>query len=278
MDAGGSGGECADRSCHGIPDDAGAVAGAVNKGWTGEGLLQFLQDASGDVVPDNVASLIRQWSRQAGSVSVEQMTLLRCADIGIADQLAAEQPLQGLLGERLGDRAFVIEVQHLDSLLKKLERIGCYADKPQPSVQPEPAGKGRNKSRSSRTQADKPSAELFYDPVGLKHFTLRTEVPEHTPAHEALNRLPASWTRQFRAYHASTKREMLEQALDLHTAVELRTGNSTLSFIPSRLHDADGSWRVEGWMKQESEAEPLEISLHPEMWQEMRLIVPVAEE
>ncbi|MBJ6363289.1 helicase-associated domain-containing protein [Paenibacillus sp. GCM10012307] len=251
------------------------AAQAVKQGWTGEGMLQFLRDASGNDVPENVAALILEWSRQAGSVQIEQATLLRCAGSEIAQQLASEPSLRELLVEQLGDRTFVVELRQLNTLLKGLDQLGCCAVKPPLSEQLERAGKSRNKSRS---QTAKPQAGLFYDPVGLKHFTLHTEVPLLIKAHEALKQLPSSWTRQLRAYHSSTKREILERALELHTAVELRSDSSILSFIPSTLHEAEGSWRISGWLKQEDGAEPSEISLRPEMWEEMRLIVPATEE
>ncbi|MFX3633355.1 MAG: helicase-associated domain-containing protein [Candidatus Pristimantibacillus sp.] len=84
--------------------------------------------------------------------------------------------------------------------------------------------------------------------------------------------VPINWLKQLRVYHHSTRREMLEQALSWQTPVQLRMEDGILSFVPFKLEAAGQGWAVVGTLREEQIQR--EVRLTPDMWEEMKLVVP----
>ncbi|SEM75931.1 helicase-associated domain-containing protein [Paenibacillus sp. OV219] len=84
--------------------------------------------------------------------------------------------------------------------------------------------------------------------------------------------VPAMWMKQFRSYHLSTRRELMEQALSWRAAVKLSCEGQIKPFIPERIVDEDDKWAVIGYLQEGGSCLP--IKLQPDMWQEMMLVLP----
>jgi hypothetical protein len=80
------------------------------------------------------------------------------------------------------------------------------------------------------------------------------------------------WTKQLRTYHHSTRRELIEQALEWQTPVQLRIERELRSFVPEKLEQQESGWAVVGLLRDEPDRQP--IRLTPDMWEEMRLVIP----
>ncbi|MGV2806250.1 hypothetical protein GNF85_22135, partial [Clostridium perfringens] len=90
-----------------------------------------------------------------------------------------------------------------------------------------------------------------------------------------LNRIPIMWTRDWRSYHGSTAKQMMEQALELSAKLEIAVDGSRMEFIPYQLerqpwkisgalYDLDSDFEMTGTVVQLGEGE----------WKEMRLVIP----
>ncbi|MFB9330579.1 helicase-associated domain-containing protein [Paenibacillus aurantiacus] len=112
-------------------------------------------------------------------------------------------------------------------------------------------------------------------PVLLPHDTNgMTELKPADPAihFQGLDSLPVSWRSQMRAYHPSTRRELVERALSWRTAVKLTIRGEVVPFIPDKLVEDEGGWCVSGDLRWDGQVERTQLT--PHMWDEMMLLIP----
>ncbi|WP_308634503.1 hypothetical protein [Paenibacillus silvisoli] len=105
-----------------------------------------------------------------------------------------------------------------------------------------------------------------------KGYELLTERLPVKALFSGIDDVPPMWLKQLRAYHSSTRRELMEQALSWRTPVKLSCEGDVRPFVPERIVDADGGWSVVGHFRSEGGFSPAELK--PEMWQEMMLVLP----
>ncbi|QHW34384.1 hypothetical protein GZH47_28715 [Paenibacillus rhizovicinus] len=86
--------------------------------------------------------------------------------------------------------------------------------------------------------------------------------------------IPSMWLKQFRTYHLSTRREMMEQALSWRTTVKLNCEGAITLFIPERIVEEDNRWAVSGYLQLNQHSQGA-VKLYPNMWEEMMLVLPV---
>ncbi|WP_168121964.1 helicase-associated domain-containing protein [Paenibacillus sp. HB172176] len=92
------------------------------------------------------------------------------------------------------------------------------------------------------------------------------------PLLQNLDRLPAMWHKQLRSYHASTRKELMQQAMQLETAVQLKMDGELVVFIPDEMELSGPEWTVTGRLQRSGY--PKRNRLSYEMWEEMRLLIP----
>jgi hypothetical protein len=113
---------------------------------------------------------------------------------------------------------------------------------------------------------------LVAAPFAPHLYVLEHDLPDPRPAvREAIRRLPASWLKQLREYHPTTRREMLRHAIALGAAVRIERDGGLCEFLPRTIEDADGKWLVRGMVKHDSGSE--QACLTPDMWKRMQLHV-----
>ncbi|WP_098742822.1 helicase-associated domain-containing protein [Paenibacillus sp. EZ-K15] len=90
-----------------------------------------------------------------------------------------------------------------------------------------------------------------------------------------LNRIPIMWTRDWRSYHGSTAKQMMEQALELSAKLEIAVDGSRMEFIPFQLERQP--WKISGALydlDSDSEMTGIVVQLGEGEWKEMRLVIP----
>lgn len=90
-----------------------------------------------------------------------------------------------------------------------------------------------------------------------------------------LNRIPIMWTRDWRSYHGSTAKQMMEQALELSAKLEIAVDGSRMEFIPYQLERQP--WKISGALydlDSDSEMTGTVVQLGEGEWKEMRLVIP----
>ncbi|AGA58320.1 hypothetical protein Theco_2200 [Thermobacillus composti KWC4] len=99
----------------------------VENGRTAEEALQLLEEAAGSPPPDELERSIRDWEASAGRIGFQEALLLVCDDKRIADRIAAEPSVAERLGERIGDRHFLVDRRHIAELRRRLAKVGVPA-------------------------------------------------------------------------------------------------------------------------------------------------------
>ncbi|MCM3495447.1 MULTISPECIES: helicase-associated domain-containing protein [Paenibacillus] len=88
-----------------------------------------------------------------------------------------------------------------------------------------------------------------------------------------LTRIPAMWTKDWRAYHSSTAKQMMEQALALSVKLEISINGRRMEFIPREL--GRNPWTITGALFPPGADGPESIvQLSEGQWREMRLLIP----
>ncbi|MBD3918130.1 helicase-associated domain-containing protein [Paenibacillus sp. PR3] len=260
-----------------------SIMAAAERGVTDEQLITSLQRASGgEPLPDELQYAIGHWVSRTGRTAIEQVLLLRCDSKEIADAAAGRDSLAGLLVERLGDQTFVIRPKDEAVVRRELERAGWPASKREETLQTTaPLSASANRKRKPEERrfnvigAAAP-VSFIYDEHALHLYELLTatqQLPDEARTEEAPSDWPAAWTAQLRHYHPSTRKQMIEQALAWGAPLQLRTGGRIVELVPERLDDDVDSWAVAGYLRTGEVYEP--VRLLPDMWEEMRLIIPL---
>jgi hypothetical protein len=233
-----------------------------------------------------VASSIRTWAEQACRVSFSEVLLLRCDTASIAEHVGSNPRLASMLGEKLGDTHYIVQKQSLPELRKQLQRSGYP-----PRMRVEGAAEPKKASAIpsmvegclSEEVLQQPYLAAFaletksfvYEEGSLRPYALIEEPYSPGDIYKGLAReVPAAWVNRLAAYHGSTKRDIMEKAIDWKIPVRLVYDGREIEFLPERLKGDAGSWEVEGMIRIPETGSPKKLSMTPDMYGEMRLVFP----
>jgi hypothetical protein len=259
---------------------------ALEQGRKGEELLALLEKYAMYGVPDNVRLTVEQWTKPFGRIGFEQVLLLRCAEEETGDALTRLSGTSGLLGERLGDRHFIVRPEAWKSLSTVLEKAGFMAGKPlllDGSNEKEGgtypcflSGKPGGERLPLPWQASEKG--IIYSRHNVMYFEMERRVPELSELYPDLHHIPPQWLKEYRSYHASTRREMVEKAIEWKTMLQVRKDGADYWVAPRKLLETRGTWSMSGRGRlpngRPEAGEPDEVQWLAEEWQEMKLILP----
>lgn len=98
-------------------------------------------------------------------------------------------------------------------------------------------------------------------------------LPDPSSVIPDLNRIPVMWTRDWRSYHGSTAKQMMEQALELSAKLEIAVDGSRMEFIPFQI--LRQPWKISGALYDpDSDKTGAIVELGEGEWREMRLVIP----
>lgn len=259
---------------------ASSVAAALEQGRSKAGIASFLQKASGEAeLPVQLLSMLEQWSGRACRYSFEQATLLRCDTAELAEEAIRLSGISPHLIERIGEKHFMVNpaaVSEIRGLLNKagypprkgivqaLEgAIAAYPCVSDPIM-------GADAYPEAETQQ---SGEWLYEPHTLQHFVMDPALPAHSVTLlPGMDQVPAAWWLQLRSYHASTRKELIQQAVAMETAVQLKLEGELRQFVPERIELRGAQWAVTGKLIDDKQSERSRLT--PDMWEEMKLVLP----
>ncbi|MDO7905265.1 hypothetical protein Q5741_02410 [Paenibacillus sp. JX-17] len=130
-----------------------------------------------------------------------------------------------------------------------------------------------------------PSLASVSEPLGPEIPSRKSLEPSALPAEEmlfaGLQQVPLRWTQMDGAYHPSTARKLVEQAVQWETKLALSIAGESRIYIPAKVEDG-APWSVSGWFVSAPTAEdswppPSLCSLSPDDWNGMRIVVPPPE-
>jgi len=97
---------------------------ALQRGHTVEGVVNFLERASGEPLPALVLDTLYRWEEEFGRVAVRQVLLLQARDADLLRDLTAQRRLRQTLGATLNARTVEVRAGRLEALLRRLARRG----------------------------------------------------------------------------------------------------------------------------------------------------------
>jgi hypothetical protein len=249
---------------------------AMEHGRTAEAMLAFLERHAKYGVPDNVRTAILQWGDQQSRLRMEPAVLLRCRDEATARMLAEDERIAPLLAEALGPATWVVRPGKETELRALLERIGYSpggrkeAAEDQvlyPVVAEEPFDLPAEEDGRDAWGAVA-SKGLIYSKPTVQYYENERRFPAIEDVYPGLQEIPQMWLKDCRSYHASTRKQMIQKALEWKACLKLRRAGTDTLFIPLRLDGIRDDWAVTGV------AQAAEVRLTPDQWEEMQLILP----
>ncbi|RCW50013.1 helicase-associated domain-containing protein [Paenibacillus prosopidis] len=264
--------------------DAATLARSLEFGRTRAAIQSFLEQAAGgDPLPAAFAALLEVWTSRACRTEFAEVVLLRCDNEQMAAFVKNDLSIAPLLMQQLGQTDFIVAKSQINEIRSCLQKAGYpprkgvqTADSAAERRFPFVAWDERKDVRSailSEWESCQQTAPFIYEAFPLHHFELNDRASKETyQAFPQWDSVPAMWTKQLRTYHPSTRRELIEQALEWQTPVQLRIESELRSFVPEKLEQQEGGWAVVGLLRDERERQP--VRLTPDMWEEMRLVIP----
>jgi hypothetical protein len=140
---------------------------ALQRGHTAEGVVNFLERASGEPLPALVLDALYCWEEEFDRVAIRQVLLLQARDAGVLRDLTGQRHIRETLGRTLNARTVVVRTDQLDALLRRLARRGILPrlDLSHPHPAPLP-GRERGEERAAVAVALRVHAHLA-DALGL---------------------------------------------------------------------------------------------------------------
>lgn len=300
------------------------IAEAIEGGMTSAGLISFLKDYSATDLPQNVELAVEQWTAAVARTSLEIVTLLRCQTLDDAERAATDPELNGIM-HRLGELDFVVPGGEQERVRSRLASIGLAPrralqgeDTPAQQIplltelenddygvvipkvgadetQAHQAKVNEVKAHETEATAFSPGSRsgLVYTGRTLHYYEADTMLPELERDYAGLEAVPVSWYKEWRSYHASTARALLEQAIRWDCAVGLETPAGRQEWLPEAI-TGGSDWKVTGMFRTDESSEQLSYSglpgseeqavramspapgvLSPVDWKEMKLLLPL---
>ncbi|MGG1618329.1 helicase-associated domain-containing protein [Paenibacillus sp. NRS-1782] len=256
-----------------------SVTEAIELGMEAKAIPALLDKFSRTGVPDHVRMAVEQWAGDVGRTAFATVTLLRCGAREDADTAASHPGLAGLL-ERIGERDFIIPARSAAQIRRTLATIGLSPRRELEGVD-EPVHRyplvGETLIDSTQEWpifSQEGRAGLVYTGRTLHFYEREKTLPDPSDYFPEKSAVPASWTKEWRSYHASTARQLMEQAIRWQAAVGLRIGEKEVKWIPEAVAPGE-PWSVTGWYATGMDGETLpRTTLQPGEWSDMRLLVP----
>ncbi|REK76373.1 helicase-associated domain-containing protein [Paenibacillus paeoniae] len=261
-----------------------SVAAALEHGRTKEGVADFLAKASGEAeLPIQLESMLEQWANRSSRYSFTEAMLLRCDTAELAEQAISLSGIAEHVLARIGEKDFIIDPAGVSELRGLLNKAGYPPRKgivqalddggagyPYIADFNETLGQTYTPLTPDRSFE---SAEWLYEPMTLRHYELdQTGGAAAVTILSGMDRVPTAWWRQLRSYHASTRKELIQQAVAMETAVQLNLDGKLRNFVPEQIELRGEQWAVTGKLIGDELAERSRLT--PDMWEEMKLVLP----
>jgi len=260
-----------------------SIAAATQQGRTVEEAIDFLHNGSAGI-PDNVLLSLKQWAKEMGRTSLAEVRLLRCKDEEAANRIATHPVLKEML-EPVGPLAFIVDPDHLNKVEKVLEELSLAPPRPglgQPSesqyLRLEAAAESVEQE-AARIRDITDSQAWIHNGRDYQFYERDISIPRRDQLFPGMQDIPGVWLRELRKYHPSTTRRIVQQALEWKAKIILRLDEQLMEFIPERL-EGEENWHIHGLLMdlgmdgKDSGRGLRQVSLRPEQWEEMRILLP----
>lgn len=250
-----------------------SVARIMESGRTRSWIESLLERASGVPLDAMVQALLSEWTSRACRTQFLEAVLLCCDNEDMAAFIDADAGMSGAIIERIGPLHFIVNKEEMKELRAKLTGAGYP---PRKGIQ------NGNLNSQHQNKSEKNDRNIWgdrklyiYSPHPLHHYELfEGEDGYKQESYDAMcMSLPAMWTKGLRSYHLSTRKEMIEQAMNWEIPLQLQMATGLHAFIPERLEQNGNDWSVHGLLRDAPDAGA--VRLTPDMWDDMKIVIPV---
>lgn len=247
---------------------------AYHSGHSLHSVTAFLEQNSGAKVPEVCTRALKDWFAPLGKVNFTQVMLLRAASLEVANALLADPLTTEYLLERVGDTDFIVEAASLKLLRANLIKIGFPPHDRSPIVTSANAPALASAKVEVRDRSGVVEQGWIYRRHMLSVYEPDRTIPNKEQLFPGMSSIPASWITQPRTYHATTRKEIIQRAIDWQVAVLIGQEHKQLSFTPARLEEDNTRWRVYGqWQSDQSM-----VVIHADEISEIMILLPSLEE
>lgn len=260
-----------------------SITSAADLGMSPGEVMRFIEREAASGVPDNVANALEQWGREVGRTAFAEVTVLQCETAEEADRIARHPKLAELV-QRLGPLFFAVQPDQLPEIRKLLtsyglppkRRVGGFgqiAGLPEAGRSAVENGGNKPNRFANGGHNSVSAAGIVYSGRTVDFYEPDQEIPDKLSLFPGITKIPLMWTRDWRSYHSSTAREIMELALDWRVAVELGFESGKKKFIPKSM--LRNPWRVLGELYEPESSTPRPAELSEGDWKEMKLQLPI---
>ncbi|RKP55357.1 hypothetical protein D7Z26_09175 [Cohnella endophytica] len=226
-----------------------ACARAYNAGYVLRSVTELLEQASRAPLPEPVADSLADWFAPLGKIKFAEAMLLRTEDATVADAIMRDPDIADMLLEKIGDRDFIVLSESYSVLSAKLRQIG-YPPPDRIQVISSPAS-DKNENHPEETKSD---SGWVYAPDAVGVYEADPVWPDAESLFPGLSEIPAAWIMKPRAYHATTRKKMIQRAIEWEALVRLEVDGSARTFVPNGLREDGDRWTVSGrWQSDDCE-------------------------
>ncbi|RKN86657.1 helicase-associated domain-containing protein [Paenibacillus ginsengarvi] len=249
---------------------------AFDEGRTAEQTVAFLEKHAKFGVPDHVRTSILQWGDQQSQLQIETKTVLTFRDERTAQNVLRDEHIGQWLGEALGPAVWEVRADKAEELRAYLTRSGYSPGSKKrnsgEAASPRTAWSGDEGEGVSAVKAAGGRATdykgLIYSKPAVKYYDSERIFSKVEDVYPGLQEIPPMWLKDCRTYHLSTRKEIVQKALEWKALLKLRTSGRDTVLIPVRMDGTRDDWAVTGF------EQAAEVRLAPDGWEEMQLILP----
>ncbi|NBI30672.1 helicase-associated domain-containing protein [Chengkuizengella marina] len=250
-----------------------SIKTARQNGRTTNDIIEFLNKYSKYGLPDNVKKSVEDWSEQVGKIVFQEVLLLRCADEKTFHQLNDNPLFQPYIITKLGEKDFIIQKNLLKELINKLEKNGytpLFSSLKQGSEDEKVQFPSFNKTVNGSyiLENAKEANGLVNSNKTMLYYEMEHKFPNIKDVYPILEEIPPIWLKQYRSYHPSTEKEIIQKAIDNHVYLKLRKNKVERMVLPQKIEEKEGDLLIHAFEKNK------DITLFSHDWEEMRLIFP----
>jgi len=214
---------------------------ACRLGYSLAKALLALEEGSGAPVPQPVRDALRDWFASLGRTELVEALVLRADSKAVADAIAADEGLAGLIVERIGERHFLVDAGEGKQIRAKLRAAGY------PAVDVVRTERGApGEARHGGEQAAGGNKGWLSGGTALSAFEADKGLPGADELFPGLADIPAAWITRPRKYHPSTSKELIRRAIDWQTTVRLERDGGARIFAPRTMRESGALWVAEG--------------------------------
>lgn len=252
---------------------------AAEHGLEPDTVMEWLEQYSETGVPDQVRLTLEQWGDELGKTTLEAVILLRCANLKDADAIEAHPSYSMWRSdvERIGPNYFIVNKDKLSEIQKNLTAMGLSpakgikglsADAPVYPLTKEQAELAMRFSTETGRQG------FVYTGNNLHYYEKVEDTPHISNLMPDFKSIPKSWYEEWREYHPSTAKQMVQQAISWRIRLGIECAGIRREFIPESIGRGE-PWSVNGYFAPDRVINVVEKStLVPSEWTKMSLILP----